>query len=262
MTLLSTSCDGLFTNYFKEMGLGQVKAEDITTTDSSAIEAEAYSSDGSLSTSYVEVLTANTETKTAVLTTLETTYTAAVTTDNVAAVQEAAALAALIEISTTDAIDIVNNVASSLSSITSLSSSATTSDVMSIVESIVPASIASDETAFTAAVTSLLAANEAYTVLGTSINTAAISADSSINTGTAVQAAIVAAAVAAVDNAVTAAVATDGDVAGYTTTASLLYALVSGSTTVDALSALSITVPDYGTDTPLGNLLAAAGITL
>lgn len=77
VALLATSCDTLFTNQFKALGLGQVASDAlsnaVTNKDSGAIIAESGISSGTISTSFIDAVTSSPETATAVLAQLQTT---------------------------------------------------------------------------------------------------------------------------------------------------------------------------------------------
>lgn len=241
LSLLS-SCDAFFnSNLFKEAGLGQVSAASLAAKDSAELYDSAYTSDGKLETSFVDTLSdpANADTKKEVLGKLEVSYT---TSSDPATVQRSAALYADIQLQTSGASVVVNNVVSLLASGKALPSDAT--GVTDLVKDLLPASLLSDKAAFAAAIDAFKAADAAYQVLGLSIG--ASEAQSGLAAGaigTAAQSALVAAVISSVT-------VTSG------TVADALWTAVQGGSA-------SLEFAEPSTDSGyLGNLLSAAGLTL
>jgi hypothetical protein len=241
LSLLS-SCDSFFnSNLFKEAGLGQVSASSLAAKDSTELYDSAYTSDGKLETSFVDTLSdpANAETKTEVLVKLEVSYT---TSSDPATVQKSAALYADIQLQTSGASAVVNNVVSLLASGKALPSDP--SGATSLVKDLLPASLLSDKAAFTAAIEGFQAANAAYVKLGNSIGSSGVQSGLAAGAvGTAAQSALVAACISSIT-------VSSG------TVADALWTAVQGGT-ADFSFAEPSTDSGY-----LGNLLSAAGLSL
>jgi hypothetical protein len=249
-----SSCDAFFsTNLFKAAGLGQISAADLAGKSSAELTAAAYSADGQPSTAFFDALAGDAGAKADVLATLTATYT---TSSDPAALQEAAALAAQIELITTGANDLVNNVVGLLSSGTSLSSMSSSADIVDAAKALIPADLASNKADFAAAITALLDSSTAYTALGASITADGVSGD--VDLGTAAQSAVMAAFLGGIDPA-----SVDDPATGlpYTNSADLLWDLVQGTPGVDTTGlGGGFTPPDFSSGTPLGDLVGAAGI--
>jgi hypothetical protein len=264
--LFLSSCDALFTeNYFKKAGLGQIKASDLQGQTSDQLAAQAYTTSGQPSKTFFDALTTDATAKQSVLDTLETTYNdpTATSTDK----QTAAALATQVELNTTEAGAIVNNIAGLLSNTTALSGTPTASQQQALISAIFPASLASDKTAFTAAVDALqslmpTAGGGPLDALATSIT----NDGSTIEAGTAAtlaQTAIIATVINSIDPAQVTDPATSQP---YTSTAELLYALVTipaGDPLAPTIGSSAISNLDVTTLTSgnIGTLISAAGLT-
>lgn len=250
MSLVFVSCDSFFTNnLFKSAGLGQVSVEDIQGSTSSQLVDQAYTDDGEPSTAFFEVLATDDTLRAGVLGTLETTYSDP--TAPAADVQEAASLAAQIELSAAGADDLVNNLASNVNAFMSLE---TVQDAVTLVQNLVPDALKNDETSFAAAIDALLGSNDAYDALGGSILTNGGLAGN-VNIGTAAQSAL---AAAALESVVVPAVTDPQTGASYTSTSAYLWDLMQGTQTQYPAS-FSL---DTSTTSPLGNILAEAGFSI
>jgi len=249
MSLVFVSCDSFFnTNLFKSAGLGQVSAEKLKGESSAELVDDAYTDSGDPSLAFFDALAGDTTVKGEVLATLAATYTA---TTNPAEVQEAASLAAQIEIVTTGGDELVNNLAKNLQKFQSLS---TVEGAIDLVSSLVPAGLAADESSFAAAIGALLSSNDAFDALGTSMlaNGPLIAGT---KTGTAAQSAFVAAAL----EAVVVPVANDPETgAPYTSTAAYLWDIMKGTQT-QYPSSFSL---NTSASTPLGSILAGADLSI
>jgi hypothetical protein len=118
VALLATSCDTLFTNQFKVLGLGQVTSQTISTAvaqgDTATIIAQSGLSTGTISDSFIAAVTSSTETTAAVLSSLETTA----TTSTVPATVEAAeVLIVQINLETSGAKTMIDNIVTAISSV-------------------------------------------------------------------------------------------------------------------------------------------------
>lgn len=237
------SCDAFFeTNLFKEAGLGQVdvpSSEELSTMSVSEIEEYTDSPD------FFDELADDSSKKTAVSDNLESQYTDPEA--DAETVQSAAELYAEVQLKTTDAFDVVNGIFDAVSQMTDIDFDNMTSDgVTSFVEAALPAEVLADETRFKAAVVALLAADDAYDALGTSIGTDGLA--SGVDATSFVQAAVVAALVDGVPGA------TADD------QAAALWDALQGTASLS-----SYTSPDFsttGASGDLGNIIAASGIDL
>lgn len=256
MSLVFVSCDSFFgTNLFKSAGLGQVSAEQLTGETSAELVGDAYTADGETSTAFFDALAGDPTVKAAVLGTLEDTY-----TDGSASpvdVQEAAALAAQIEIITTGGDAIINNLVQNQEALQAVSSA---SEAMAVIKDLIPAELMADKTAFSAAINAILAANDIYNAASDSLGASLLASDlqGDINIGTAAQSALVAAFLGNLD----ASAVMDPDTSlpyGPGATADYLWDFVNGTTSD---TPLTYTEPDTSDTTPLGAILAEAGISL
>ncbi len=252
-----SSCDAFFTtNLFKEAGMGQESAADIASKSSADLAKDASSS-GPDSTFY-QVLTEDPATKAAVLATLADTYTSS--TDP-AAVQAAAAAAAKIELVTTGADELVNNMVGVLSDLPSggfdYMSSA---DVVAALDTLIPPDLLSSQTAFTAAIQALLDAKTALDLMGASVGADGVAEIGTATVGSAAQAALVASVLDAIDLDTV----DDPDNPGnpFPDVPSLLWAMLQPASTVDT-SSLALD-PAFDPTDPgnLHNLLIAGGLDL
>lgn len=256
--VLLSSCEAFFsTNLFKEAKLGQESASSISSKTSAEIAASASTGDNS---SFYDVLKAEPATKTAVLDTLAATYTDPAATP--ADVQTAAAAAAKIELVTTGADGIVNNIVGVLADLPSTGIATMTPDkVLSALDTLVPPALLADQTAFTAAVDALLASQTALTALGSSVGTDGVAEIDTATIGTAAQTALVASVIDAIDLTK---VDVPGSPAGthYPDAPSLLWAILQPGSTVDTSTlALKGTYSPTAAG-PLNNLLMASGLDL
>lgn len=248
--VLLSSCEAFFsTNLFKELKVGQENSASISSKSSAEIAASASSGDNS---SFYEVLKAEPATKTAVLATLATTYNDPAATP--ADVQTAAAAAAKIELVTTGADGIVNNIVGVLADLPSGGfSSMDSTQITAALDGLVPATLLSDKTAFDAAISALLDSQTALAALGTSVGTDGVAEIDTAIIGSAAQTALVAAVIDAIDPT---------SVAGYTDVTTLLWDILQPGSTVDT-SGLSIGGFDPTiAGTSLNNLLVASGLDL
>lgn len=250
LSLVFVSCDSFFsTNLFKSTGLGQVSAEKLQDETSAELVDDAYDDNGDQSTAFFDALAGDASARAQVLATLEATYTSPSSTP--AEVQGAASLAAQIEIVATGGDELVNNLASKYADFQSLS---TVEDAIDLVGTLVPASLASDESSFRAAIDALLSANDAFDALGTSII-----ADGDLlvgpQIGTAAQSAL---AAAALESIVVPAVNDPDTGLPYADRAAYLWDIMDGSQSQYPAS-FSL---DTSASTPLGGILAGAGLTI
>jgi len=234
---LLASCDAFFeTNPFKDAGLGQLKVPSASSLSSASLsELESYAE----SSAFFEELKDNADKQDAVVANLEDQY---ATSSDPATVQGAAALCAEVLLKTSGAFDLVNGVFAAADEIAGIDFDAMSStDITTFVEAALPAEILEDEASFKEAILALLRADEAYDALGTSIGADGLSG---VDPTLSVQGAIVAALVDGVPGA------------SDTAKADALWAALQGT----ALP--SYTAPDFGSSTPLGAIVDAAGIDL
>lgn len=126
--LTLSSCDAMFnTNLFKAAGLGQFDISKADLSTNSAIQDTAASSP----TAFYDQLSTDSTTKTEVITKL---------TDPSTATPDSLVLAAAIEVNTTDAGYVVDNIASQLPNLMSTSSSGTL-DTAGIISAVLPSDI-------------------------------------------------------------------------------------------------------------------------
>lgn len=210
--------------------------------------------DLSASSSFYETLTGDAATKNAALATIDASIGLGIDT---ATDQELAVLAADIELRTTPAFDLVNNVGSLISDLISGATLPDETTLKGTLLDLLPASVLEsggsiDEAAFLSMVDGLVAANDYYDALGAAIGPDGYASGTDISAGDVAQSAIVAAMVASVDipdeftptNV-------DNPIGEY------LYALLTvGTTPIPSPYAF----PSTSTG-PLGNLLAAANIS-
>jgi hypothetical protein len=241
LSLLS-SCDAFFnTNMFKAAGLGQVSASSLAAKDSSELYDSAYTSDGKLEVSFADALAGDAGAKATVLAKLEADF----TSPDAGTRQRSAALCADIELQTSGASAVVNNVLDFLASGKPLPSSGDTSGVTDLVKSLLPSALLSDKAAFTAAIEGFVAADAAYQVMGASVGSSGAQSGLAAGAiGTAAQSALVAAVVA-------------GVVPSSGTVADALWLAVQG----DSSNISGFTEPSTSSGY-LGSLLSAAGISL
>lgn len=249
MSLVFVSCDSFFNmNLFKSAGLGQVSPDKLKGETSAELVDDAYDDNGAASTTFFDALAGDSTVKGEVLATLTETYT---TSTNPVEIQEAASLAAQIEIVTTGGDGLVNNVVDALDRIQSLSSS-NPEGAVDLLKSLVPPELSGSEASFSAAIDALISANDAYVVLGTSVAANGVQGD--INIGTAAFSAVLA---AALDGISVTGLADPDTGAAYTSTAAFLWDSLQGKTITGTPT---FTVPDTADGSPLGSLLAAAGL--
>jgi len=252
MSFVFVSCDSFFnTNLFKSAGLGQVSPEKLKGETSAELVDDAYTDSGDPSPSFFDALAGDTTVKGEVLATLEATYTSP--SASPANVQEAASLAAQIEIVTTGGDELVNNIVEALNSLQNLSGS-DPQGAVDLLKGLVPAGLAGSEASFSAAIDALISASDAYMVLGASVAVNGVQGD--INLGTAAQSAMLAAAL----DGVSATGLTDPDTGiAYTSTAAYLWDSLQGKTITGTPT---FTAPDTAGGSPLGSLLTASGLKL
>lgn len=221
--------------------LAVVSSDEIKSADSATLL------DLSASASFYETLAGDAATRTAALDTIDTALGGSISgaTD-----QELAVLAATIELKTTPAFDLVNNVGSLLSDLIGGATLPDESTLKATLLDLLPASVLGsggtiNEAAFLSMVDGLVAANDYYDALGGAIGTDGYASGADISAGDVAQSAIIAAMVASVPKDT------------YPTTGDYLYALLTGT----ASAPVSYAFPDMTSGTPLGNLLAAANIS-
>ena len=252
LSLVFVSCDSFFsTNLFKSAGLGQVSPDKLKGETSAQLVDDAYDENGEVSTSFFVALSNDDTVKEEVLVTLEATYTSP--TASPVEVQEAASLAAQIEIVTTGGDELVNTVVSGIDALQNLSDS-DPQGAVDLLKSLVPAGLADSEASFSAAIEALISANDIYLVLGASVAANEVQGD--INIGTAAQSAMLAAALDGID----ATSLVDPDTGSlYTSTAAYLWDSLQGKTIVGTPT---FAPPDTSAGSPLGSLLEASGLTI
>ena len=218
-----------------------VSSADIKSADSATLL------DLSASASFYETLSGDTATKTAALATINASINGSISgaTD-----EELAVLAANIELKTTPAFDLINNVGSLISDLISSAPLPNASTLKDTLLDLLPASVLGsggsiNEAAFLSMVDGLVAANAYYDALGAAIGTGGYASGTDISAGDVAQSALIAAMVASVPKGT------------YPTTGEYLYALLTGS----ASAPTSYGFPDMTSGTSLGNLLAAANIS-
>ncbi len=223
-----------------------VSSDEIKSADSATLL------DLSASASFYETLAGDAATKNAALATIDASIGGSISgaTD-----QELAVLAATIELKTTPAFDLVNNVGSLLSDLIGGATLPDESTLKATLLDLLPASVLGsggsiNEAAFLSMVDGLVAANDYYDALGGAIGTGGYDSGTDISAGDVAQGAIIAAMVAS-------AIPYKPVAYSSMTYADYLYALLT-----DPL----ITPPDsYAPPDPLagnlGNLLAAANIS-
>ncbi len=225
-----------------------VSSDEIKSADSATLL------DLSASASFYETLAGDAATKTAALDTIDTALDGSISgaTD-----QELAVLAATIELKTTPAFDLVNNVGSLLSDLIGGAAMPDASNLKTTLLDLLPASVLGsggsiNEAAFLSMVDGLVAANRYYDALGGAIGTGGYASGADISAGDVAQGAIIAAMVASVDIPATFTTTNlDNPIGEY------LYALLTdaGTPIPD-----SYDFPDTTTGS-LYNLLAAANIS-
>ena len=242
ITLSMTACDALDAilnvNLFSAMAA--VDEKDIAGADAGTLV------ELSVSPSFYDTLSDSPSTKASALATIDAALLAgAAPADE----QELLALAANIELQTTPAGDLINNIGSLMSDLIG-GTEPVASDIEVLVRGILPDSVlgaggAIDETAFLAMIAGLEAADTRYVDLGTAIGVVGYADGADVVAGDIAQSALVTALVAAIPPQ-----------AGFSTTGEYLYALLTIPATADPVG---FTFP--ATDTgPLGNILLAAGI--
>ena len=204
------------------------------------------------SSSFYETLAESDEAKDAVLDTIDAAIADPATPP--ADKQELIVLAAQIELQTTPAGDLINNIGGLLDDFMSGSlvvPAAGENDLWTLIQDIIPASVLSesgaiDVAAFIAMINVLVEANDYYEQLGAAIGTDGYAADADVSAGDVAQSALVAALVSGVTVP-----------AGYDSTGDYLFAL---ATQDPAAPASDFTLPDMETGY-LANLLAAANLS-
>lgn len=170
--------------------------------------------------------------------------------------QELLVLAANIELQTTPAGDLINNIGSLMSDLIK-NTEPDAAAIEGLVRDILPDSVlgaggAIDEAAFLAMIAGLEAANARYVDLGSNaIPTGVYASGVDLVPGDIAQSALVTAVITAIEIPGTYSLANPTD-----TPAEYLYALLNGDTTDQP----SFTFPVMTSGTPLGNILSAAGI--
>jgi hypothetical protein len=221
--------------------LAAVSPDEIKSADSATLL------DLSASSSFYETLAGDAATKDAALATIDASIGGSISgaTD-----EELAVLAANIELKTTPAFDLVNNVGSLISDLISGATLPNATTLKDTLLDLLPSSVLGsggtiNEAAFLSMVDGLVAANGYYDALGAAIGADGYASGTDISAGDVAQSALIAAMVASVPKGT------------YPTTGEYLYALLTGS----ASAPTSYDFPDMTLGTPLGNLLAAANIS-
>lgn len=136
------SCDALFTNVFKEAGLGQVSAASLQGADAATLIAESGLDQGMISESFVDAVIGDDATKAAVVGELETA--ANDPKADPATVQAAEALIVEIEIKDVGADQILDNIAGAATVIGEDFNIEDTDDFNALVDAIVPQAVQDD----------------------------------------------------------------------------------------------------------------------
>ncbi|HUW71136.1 MAG TPA: hypothetical protein VMX33_12970 [bacterium] len=220
--------------------LAAVSPDEIKSADSATLL------DLSASSSFYETLAGDAATKTAALDTID----AALPGANAVDKQELLALAANIELQTTPAGDLINNIGSLISDLIG-GTEPSAADIEGLVRDILPDSVldadgAIEKDAFLAMIAGLEAADDHYIELGNTISTGVYAPGINFVPGDIAQSALVTALVVAI-----------GD-QGYSSTGEYLYALLTVPATSDPAT---FAFPVMTLGTPLGNLLDAANIS-
>ncbi len=240
--LAFTSCDALFENQFVKYKLVTppvaVTADELLTSSTADLLASAYTSTGLASADFYAALADDSTgaTTTAVLATLSDSY----TTSTVAAtVQQAAILYTAVSLETSGAGAIVSNVASVFTSL----DSTTPPTTQSVISAIIPASLLMDKAKFDTAVAAFAGLGTgALDVLGASLTSDPTAVDSSL-VASAGEAALLATVINSLDFAQVIDPVTS---APYTSTADLIWALVSPDVAAadqPVLTSAAITLP-------------------
>ncbi len=242
--LVLSSCEGFFsTNLFTKL----LPPKDYTSLSSAELRGEAYTSEGQLAATFIAELKADPSARTAVLTTLEYTMSSSSSSSSSAAEkQEALALYVDIQLATTDAGTVVNNVVAAITAGLPdfANSSDPAEDAVAFVKSLLPAALLTDETAFKSMITALTTVDKKVNAVVES------SVEGTYNVGNLAQAALVAALVAGVQPS--------NSSTGETAIADALWDAINDTT--GAISGITPPVFDDTFDTSLELLLAAAGI--
>jgi len=242
IALSMTACEALDAilnvNLFSSMAA--VKAADIEGADAGTLV------ELSASPSFYDTLAGDAALKSDVIDTIDAALPGAAPADE----QELLVLAANIELQTTPAGDLINNIGSFLSDMIE-GPEPVASEIEDLVRGILPDSVLGaggviDETAFLAMIAGLEDANDRYDLLGDTIVDKKYAPGAEIVAGDVAQSALVTALVVAIPLQ-----------AGFPTRGEYLYALLTEPTTLDPAG---FTFPDMTLGTSLGNILSAAGI--
>ncbi len=238
LCLVLSSCDQLLSvNLLKTVGLGQQQTPSASELASMPVSAM---SDLSSSPSFYSDLAGDASLRAAALASLDS----QMLSPDAATRQDAAALAALIELKTTPAFDAVNGIFNALDSLSTTNlSSLDSTTIVDFVSQSLPASATASQADFAATIGALCAANAAYDSLGASLG--ASGAAGSILPEQSVQGAIVAAFVSSVPGATPDA------------KASALWAAMNGGPGLPPY-----TPPSTSSGTNLGSIISAAGLDL
>ncbi len=249
MTLTMTGCDALdaVLGFNMFASLAAVKAEDIADADAKTLVEQSGSG------SFYDALEDDAALKGTTLVKIDDAMAAAAPSSST--YQELAVLAANIELQTTPAWDLINNISSL---VTDLINGPTpdASALEDTIRSLVPDSVISadgtiNEGAFIAMIDALVNADGVYRDLGVAVGLDGYASDADINAGEIAQNALIAAMIGAVN-----------PVSG--TTGEYLYDLLTNPLAAEPTSAqFSFPIMDSGTDPDnyLGNILAAADIS-
>jgi hypothetical protein len=248
IAITMTGCDALdaMLNFNMFASLAAVDAKEIADADAATL-VELSDSD-----SFYDTLADDAALKAETLTKIDNAIGASIDS---AADQELAVLAANIELQTTPAWDLINNVSSLVTDLIN----GTTPDASALedtIRSLVPDSVMSadgsiNEVAFVAMIDALVSADGVYRDLGEAVGLDGYASDADINAGEIAQNALIAAMIGAVN-----------PVSG--TTGEYLYDLLTNPLAAEPTSAqFSFPIMDSGTDPAnyLGNILTAAGIS-
>ncbi len=244
IALSMTACDALDAilnvNLFSAMAA--VDENDIADADAGTLV------ELSASPSFYDALSGSPSTKASALATIDAALPGAAPADK----QELLALAANIELQTTPAGDLINNIGSLMSDLIE-GTEPDEAEIEGLIRGILPASVLGsggviDEAAFLSMIAGLEAANARYDDLGTAIGTGGYADGADVVAGDIAQSALVAAMIASVE--IPAAYVASSNIGDY------LFDLLTDGLTPDPTA---YTFPDTASG-PLGNILSAAGI--
>ncbi len=247
-SMLLGSCDQMFTNYFKEAGLGQLDSAAVAEMTSAELIAASGIESDTPSASFYEALE-DEDTRAAVTASLEAVVAGP---DTVAEEQAALALLADIQLETTGGGAIVDNLLPVLLSGAFADLGSEDLDFSDFVDALVPADVLAEDGGLAAAIDALAESYEYYITLAGTLDAGAPVYDAGVDAGTIAQAAVLGALLDALTPV------------GGVTIGEAFAAAYANPTNVDAY----ITMPDDDPETildgatELTTLLSAAGINL